>query len=232
MRKINELILPVSLMVSFFASSSYIHADSSHGISLAAINLNDVGIKGVHARPSAPNEMTVATDPEANNTFSIGYSYRYADTSTSRWKLDVGISLNKVVLPSQSAVLKYQTDGVTFTYAQPPASLEYGEVYLGGLYDLSGAKSPLYVGGGLSYISGKAFKTSYQAGSPALYGKSGSSSLTGTKVSIKAGYNFESHAVELELGKNNLHVQKYRSFNIDGSDMSFNTLSIRFIKYF
>ena len=232
MNILHKLILSLGLIISFFASSSSIHAESSHGISIAAIALNDVGIKGVHARPAAPNEMTVAIDPQANNTFSIGYSYRYADTSTSRWKLDVGISLNKIVIPSQSAVLKFQTDGTTFTVAQPPASLEYGEVYVGGLYDIFGPRSPLYVGGGLSYISGTAVKTFYKAGSPSLYGKSGSSSLTGTKVAIKTGYNFANHAVELEFGKNNLHVQKYRSFNIDGSDMNFNTVSIRFIQYF
>ena len=49
---------------------------------------------------------------------------------------------------------------------------------------------------------------------------------------VKRVGNLSKEGIELELGKNNLHVQKYRSFNIDGSDMSFNTLSIRFIKYF
>ncbi len=53
-----------------------------------------------------------------------------------------------------------------------------------------------------------------------IYGQSGSSNLDGTAISLKAGVHFNRLSLELEHTKYDLHVDSFRSFEIDGGDFT------------
>lgn len=110
--------------------------------------------------------------------------------------------------------------------------MTYGEVYLGGIYHLQSIDLPIYLSAGVSYIKGRAYKTSYNANNASIYGQSGASALEGQKVSLKAGFDYANYSIELERGQYKLHVQQYRSFNITGADINYDSTTLRAIYKF
>ena len=211
------------------ANSAY--AETIHGISFSTSNVSNVKIAGLHANAGG-SELTTVDNGIVDKINSIGYDYKYSEKASSPWQLDFGLNYNRTTMPSVNAILKGTVSGGTATVAQPPASMTYGEVYLGGIYHLQSIDLPIYLGAGVSYIKGKAYKTSYDANNASIYGLSGSSALEGQKVSLKAGFDYANYSIELERGQYKVHVQQYRSFNITGADINYDSTTLRAIYKF
>ena len=228
---IKQKTLSVILTCTTIVSATTVNAESSHGISLAVSAISNVDVEGVHSRaPASGSELMKIGNGKINSINSIGYSYRYSNAESSRWRLDLGLTYGKATLPPQTALLTYT--GGTTSVVQPIAWMESGEFYLGGIYEINNFGSPFYLGAGASYIKGTAIRTSYVAGTPSAYGTYGTSGLEGYKVSAKAGFDHGNYSIEVEQGQYNLHIKQYRSFNISGADIKYNNTTLRIIYRF
>ena len=228
---IKQKTLSVILTCTTIVSATTVNAESSHGISLAVSAISNVDVEGVHSRaPASGSELMKIGNGKINSINSIGYSYRYSNAESSRWRLDLGLTYGKATLPPQTALLTYT--GGTTSVVQPIAWMESGEFYLGGIYEINNFGSPFYLGAGASYIKGTAIRTSYVAGTPSAYGTRGTSGLEGYKVSAKAGFDYGNYSIEVEQGQYNVHIKQYRSFNISGADIKYNNTTLRIIYRF
>ena len=228
---IKQKTLSVILTCTTIVSATTVNAESSHGISLAVSAISNVDVEGVHSRaPASGFELMKIGNGKINSINSIGYSYRYSNAESSRWRLDLGLTYGKATLPPQTALLTYT--GGTTSVVQPIAWMESGEFYLGGIYEINNFGSPFYIGAGASYIKGTAIRTSYVAGTPSAYGTYGTSGLEGYKVSAKAGFDYGNYSIEVEQGQYNVHIKQYRSFNISGADIKYNNTTLRIIYRF
>ena len=228
---IKQKTLSVILTCTTIVSATTVNAESSHGISLAVSAISNVDVEGVHSRaPASGSELMKIGNGKINSINSIGYSYRYSNAESSRWRLDLGLTYGKATLPPQTALLTHT--GGTTSVVQPIAWMESGEFYLGGIYEINNFGSPFYLGAGASYIKGTAIRTSYVAGTPSAYGTYGTSGLEGYKVSAKAGFDYGNYSIEVEQGQYNVHIKQYRSFNISGADIKYNNTTLRIIYRF
>ena len=229
--RIKQKTLSVILTCTTIVSATTVNAESSHGISLAVSAISNVDVEGVHSRaPASGSELMKIGNGKINSINSIGYSYRYSNAESSRWRLDLGLTYGKATLPPQTALLTHT--GGTTSVVQPIAWMESGEFYLGGIYEINNFGSPFYLGAGASYIKGTAIRTSYVAGTPSAYGTYGTSGLEGYKVSAKAGFDYGNYSIEVEQGQYNVHIKQYRSFNISGADIKYNNTTLRIIYRF
>jgi len=230
-RRKTKIIFSIILTLAALISATTLSAESSHGVSLSVSSISNVKIEGQHSRaPASGNELMKVDNAKIDSINALGYSYRYSNAESSRWKLDLGLTYSKAVLPPQTALLTHS--GGTASVVQPKAWLETGEIYLGGIYEFDNFGSPFYIGAGASYINGRAIRTSYVAGTPSAYGAYGTSGLEGHKVSVKAGFDYGNFSIEVEQGQYNLNVKQYRSFNISGAGIKYNNTTLRIIYRF
>ena len=215
-------------------------SDFSHGIRIGYAPNSGAEISGKHNNlynPADPSswriEDTVAKDGEITDTFSIAYNGRnFLDGGNFGYEVDV--SLNRLYIASQKITLDSQQGPFLVSSNQPPADATSIDFYLGGIYrfDSSGGPTP-YVGAGAAYVKGRAYKTFYNLSDLLqginTYGQSGSTNFDGHAFSVKAGMQFESFAIELEASRHSVHLDSYRSFEINGGDMDYDkaTLSLR-----
>ncbi len=128
---IKQKTLSVILTCTTIVSATTVNAESSHGISLAVSAISNVDVEGVHSRaPASGSELMKIGNGKINSINSIGYSYRYSNAESSRWRLDLGLTYGKATLPPQTALLTYT--GGTTSVVQPIAWMESGEFYLAG----------------------------------------------------------------------------------------------------
>ena len=206
--------------------------DMQHGVRLGYSIKSDATITGQHQNlynPTDPAtwrvEETVA-DGEIGDILSLGYNFRnYQGGGNLGYEFDV--SLNKLWIPAQTVTLDSKEGPIPSP--QPKADAESLDLYVGVLYrfDTETDYTP-YVGAGLAYVIGKAHKTFYSLDDlltmGGQYGQSGSSSFDGFSYGAKAGVRFDRFSVEAELKRHDLHIDSFRSFNIDGGDLKYNRL--------
>ena len=124
---------------------------------------------------------------------------------------------------------------MSYDSEQPKADGESLDLYGGVLYRFdAGTGYTLYLGAGLAYVTGKVHKTFYSfedsfLGGGERYGQSGSSRFDGFAYGAKAGVKFDRFSMEAEFKRHDLHIDSYRSFNIDGGDLKYNRLMLNVI---
>lgn len=169
-------------------------------------------------------ENTRAEGGKINDTYSLGYFVKRSKES-SPWGFVWGVSLNQGKVDSQDIRLVSQEGLFEVTSSQPRAEMRYLDLYFGGEYAFSGGNNGPYVGAGLSLVKGKAYRSFYSLNDlltgGGLYGQSGSSSMDGHAFSIKAGMKYAKFAIELEQSRYDLHIDSFRSFDINGADIEF-----------
>lgn len=206
-------------------------AETTHSIKLGYAAGSSATISGKHLNlynlrdPSSYKvEQTHAEDGELSDIFSFGYQLR--KPLNNRIELDLGASLVQANMAAQKVRLVSQQGPFQTTSNQPDAHARYLELYLGGVMPFAGSATMRpYIGGGLSLIYGKAYKTYYNleellAGA-GTYGQSGSANMDGMGISLKAGLQFNRWALELSHGRYDAHIDNFRSFEIDGADLEF-----------
>ncbi len=177
-------------------------------------------------------ETTNVEDGRIDDIFSLGYVYKRIQES-SPIGLDVGFSVNQGYVSPQTIRLVSQEGSFNVASDQPQAEIRYFELYVGGTYAFSDTETGPYVGAGVSLVKGKAYKTFYNlqdlltgVGS---YGQSGSSNMDGHAISVKVGMKYSGFSVELEHGMYDLHVDSFRSFEINGADLEFDKTMLSII---
>lgn len=206
-------------------------AEAQHGIKIGYASGSSAMISGQHLNlynPFDPStykqEQVNAEGGEVSDMVTLGYSFR-KPINSGPFSIDLGASLTNGLLAAQTITLVSQESAFNATSDQPDADFRILELYVGGIYRFASSSSyQPYVGAGLSLISGKAHKNFYKledllTGND-TYGQSGSSNMDGTAISIKAGVQFDRIALELEHSQYDLHIDSFRSFEIDGADLS------------
>ncbi len=225
--KINKLLLVGLLSLPLLANATKVE----RGIKFGYAPNSSSDISGKHLNlynprdPSTYREETTKVEGgQIDDIFTLGYTYKRGQQG-SPIALDLGLSINQGYVSPQTIRLVSQEGPFNVESDQPQAEIRYFELYLGGSYSFAGGGNGPYVGAGVSLVQGKAYKTFYNlqdlltgVGS---YGQSGSSSMDGHAVSLKAGMKYDEFSVELEHGMYDLHVDQFRSFEINGADLEF-----------
>ena len=215
-------------------------AEAQHGIKIGYASGSESLVSGKHLnlyKPFDPStyriEDTQAQGGEVNDMVSLGYSFR-KPINDGPFSLDIGATMTDGFIAAQEVNLVSQEGPFDVKSDQPDADIRMFELYLGGIYNFpesSGIRP--YVGAGISLITGKANKTFYKLSDLLqgidTYGQSGSSDLDGTALSVKAGINYDRFAVELEVSQYDLHVDSFRSFEINGADLEIDKVMLSMI---
>ncbi len=230
--KLLYTILTVTLL-----SSPISHAvECEHGISLGYAHNSDLLIKGKHLNLYNPVdsdswrvEQTETSGAEISDTYTLGF--RYKNNFDLPVTFELGVSYTYGKFEAQNIGLVSQEGSFSIRSDQPKADARFFELYAGTIYKFdSGKKYTPYIGAGLSYFKGKAYRTFYStqdllAGIDS-YGKSGSSDMDGFGASVKAGIRYEKVSVELEYGEYDGVIDAFRSFQIDGADIDFERIML------
>ncbi len=245
-----NIILLGLLFVAFQAQAERVF---KHGVYLSH-SLGDIkaDISGKHQDFSGFNgDPASITEKNANiyngkisSYRSLGYNLRYMPKVGFGYEL--GVYRTKIAMPKQLAALMHD-DGTAFkkptlsglvdvVVDSPSSYLETTDIYAGGLYNFAAIKQMYnpYVGLGYAKVKGDWYNSYYSgtSGDPE-YGTKDKTGVNGSYISAKAGVNFMQHYnLELEYAKHKFYAQSFRSFNINGSNSSFNRISINFIYNF
>ena len=215
-------------------------AEAEHGIKIGYAANSSATISGKHLNlydPFDPStykvEQTEAQGGHISDMLSIGYSFR-KPINGGPFSVDLGATLTDGFIAAQNVSLVSQEGAFNLTSSQPDADIRMLELYLGGLYRFpTSGKARPYIGAGISLISGTAHRTFYKLSDLLqgidTYGQSGSSPLDGTALSVKAGMQYDRFAVELEYSQYDLHVDSFRSFEINGGDLSVDKLMLSMV---
>ncbi len=214
--------------------------DIEHGIKFGYARDSSAEISGKHLNlynPSDPSsyriENTKTEGAEINDIFSVGYVYRNPLSDNSPFAIDFSATLNRMNISPQTIRLVSQEGPYTTNSDQPDAYGSYLELYFGGTYSFGSAANKPYIGAGVSLITGKANKTFYNLEDLLTgvntYGQSGRSNMDGTAFAIKGGMDFDTFRVELEHGLYDLHIDAFRSFEINGADLEFDKTMLSMI---
>lgn len=239
MKKLLAAALAGSVAFSAQASDESMgQHDMQHGVRIGWSIKSDATITGQHQNLYNLPDLTCCVeeteaDGEIGDILSFGYNFRnYHGGGNLGYEFDA--SLNKLWIPAQTITLDSKESPFVYPSEQPKADAESLDLYGGILYRFgTGTGYTPYVGAGLAYIIGKVHKTFYSLEDlltdGGMYGQSGSSRFDGFAYGVKAGMTFDRVSVEAEFKRHDLHIDSFRSFNIDGGNLEYNRLMFNVI---